>query len=138
MNPIKLLVILTGLSLSLTVYAKDSDCSANLARSARAERWIAQRQQIEYLEKNGAPLKDLIRPYRSLIQDLFNTDAAQRVRILLAAFPQTRVIGLLDVHAPAPRFTEDLIRAFSMSLNREGVLAKLHVLADLEAEKLSD
>jgi hypothetical protein len=139
MRIVALLAVFTSLSISLTVHAKaESECAVRLEQTVRSEKWQAQREQIRILEKKGSNFRNLIRAYRSLVQDLFSGDAEERARNLLLAFPGTTIMSQLDMSAPASRFTEDLIRVLSMQLSHEGLIKKLHILADLEAEKLSE
>jgi hypothetical protein len=128
------------LSFSGTALAHDTGCGETRLtkqQQARVDKWAAQRAGIEILEKTGADYQRITRAYRSLIQDLFNTDAAQRTAILKANFATTPILNMVEMRDPAQRFTEGLIRAMEMLYSREKVLEKLRALADLEAKKLS-
>ena len=125
-------------SLSVTANAKDSRCEKSLQEQARVDRWIAQRQQIGYMEKAGTSFRDLSGAYRSLIQNLFATSGDERVAIFKQVFPRGNILRELDLTLTAPRFTADLIRILQIHYPAEIVLAKLRVFAEIYAEQLSN
>ena len=130
-----------GLVIALSgapAFAHEGPCEPNLLiQQARSNKWLAQRQQIQYLEKQGESFKNLSRAYRSLVQDLFNADAGERTRVILLVLPGRSILSQLDLTLPAQRFTEDLIRVMGLQMSQDAVLKKLRAFADLEQDKLS-
>jgi hypothetical protein len=138
-NPHKaLLAAIVALIATPTAFAHQGECLDRLKTPVNAQKWQVQREQIEILEKKGADFKSLTRAYRSLIQNLFATDAGERTRVILLVLPKGSVLRRIDISLPAPQFTEDLIRAMSQQMSDEMVLRKLREFADLEADKLSE
>jgi hypothetical protein len=129
--------LICGLMLSQGALAKDAACEEYLERQAKADKWQAQRAQIQFLESQGESYKVLSRAYRILIQDLFNCDASSRATLVARVLGNTALLSQLDMRLPATRFAEDLIYLMDRQMTHDLVLAKLRMFADLEANKLT-
>lgn len=133
-----LLGSITALIWAPAAFAHNLECIDRLKTPVNAEKWQVQREQIRILERKGADLRRLTHAYRSLLQDLFDTDAEERARLVRLVFPRGSVLRRVDISLPAPQFIEDLIRAMSQQMSDRMVLSKLREFTALEAEKLSE